>query len=98
MTPGALSSVAPSTDPPPQEIAPETLEPAVTRVWQELFQRESVGPDENFFELGGNSLLAMDLTELLEARFGLQISVLTLFQHPTIRELTAIIATGAEAP
>ncbi len=69
------------------------LEQAVAAAWQEVFQRDGIGFDENFFELGGNSLLAMDLVEGLAARIDIEIPVLTLFRNPTIHELAAVIAS-----
>jgi hypothetical protein len=76
----------------------EELERAITQVWKDVFQLEQIGREENFFELGGNSLLGMDLTELLANRLGIQIPVLVLFRFPTIRELAEIIAAGGELP
>lgn len=77
------------------ELSPELLEKAVTEVWQNIFHLPNIDRDANFFELGGNSLLGMDLTELLATRIGVEVPVLTLFQNPSIREMTAII-TGAQ--
>ena len=73
------------------------LEQAVTQVWREAFQVDTIGPDDNFFELGGNSVLGMDLTELLASRLGVQIPVVMLFQHPTVREMTQIIIADAQS-
>ena len=78
------------------EDAGEELEVAIGQIWKAVFQRESIGSDDNFFELGGNSLLGMDLTELLATRLDIHISVLMLFKHPTIREMSEIIRAGGE--
>jgi len=76
------------------ELTPELLEQAVTEVWQEVFRLPGIDRDANFFELGGNSLLGMDLTELLASRLGIAVPVLTLFQNPSIREMTAVIVAA----
>jgi hypothetical protein len=75
-------------------LSPELLEQAITEVWRSVFHLPSIDRDANFFELGGNSLLGMDLTELLATRTGIEVPVLTLFQNPSIREMTAIIAAA----
>jgi aryl carrier-like protein len=67
------------------------LEQALARVWAEVFRVEHIDTEANFFELGGNSLLGMDLTEMLEDRLGIQVSVVTLFRNPTIREMAEAI-------
>lgn len=72
----------------------EELEKAIAEVWQEVFHLPHIDRDANFFELGGNSLLGMDLTELLAARLDIEVPVVMLFQYPSIRELTAIIAAA----
>ena len=71
------------------------LETTIAQVWAEVFGREKIGRNANFFELGGNSLLGMDLTELLASRLGVQVPVLVLFQYPTIGEMAGIIADEA---
>lgn len=72
---------------PPREV----LERVVSETWQEVFKRDPIGLEENFFELGGTSLLALDLLELLSARTGIDVPVLTLFYNPSIRELVQVI-------
>jgi Phosphopantetheine attachment site len=71
----------------------EGLEDAIAEVWQEVFHLENIDHNANFFELGGNSLLGMDITELLAMRLGIEVPVLTIFQHPSIREMTSVIIT-----
>ena len=77
-----------------QESPYDHLEELVTRVWEEVFNLEKIDPHANFFELGGSSVLGMDITELLATRLGVEITVLTLFQHPSIREMADVIAAG----
>lgn len=74
----------------------EELEAAIAQIWQVVFNREHIGREQNFFELGGNSLLGMDLTELLASRLDIHIPVLELFRHPTIREIAAIVTADGE--
>jgi Phosphopantetheine attachment site len=67
------------------------LEEAIAQVWKEAFKLEKIGRNDNFFWLGGNSLLGMDLSEMLTTRLALEISVLTIFQYPSIREVASLI-------
>lgn len=67
------------------------LEQEIARIWSEVFHLERVGRDDNFFALGGNSLLGMDLTEALADRLSIRVPVLVLFQYPSVRELAEII-------
>jgi len=79
------------------ELSQSSLEQVLGTVWSEVFRREQVGVEENFFELGGNSLLGMDLTELIRARLGIGVSVVMLYQYPSIREMAQAMAKGSDA-
>jgi acyl carrier protein len=70
------------------------LEQAIAQLWRAVFKLDRIGRNDNFFELGGNSLLAMDLSELFTTRLSIQLSVLGVFQYPTIRELAEIVAAA----
>jgi thioesterase domain-containing protein/acyl carrier protein len=59
--------------------------------WKDLLRRSEVEDDANFFDLGGNSLLATELHGRLEVATRLVIPVLSLFQEPTPREMTRTI-------
>ncbi|MEU5658023.1 amino acid adenylation domain-containing protein [Streptomyces sp. NPDC047737] len=57
-------------------------------VWQEVLG-VPVGPDDNFFDLGGNSLLAMRVGAALRRRGGTAVAMRDLYMSPTIRQLAA---------
>lgn len=67
-----------------------SLESAIAEVWREVFRVERIGRNDNFFGLGGNSLLGMELTDLLAQRLSLELPVFILFQYPTVREIAQI--------
>jgi aryl carrier-like protein len=68
------------------------IEKVIAAVWQELLGVEKVGVDDNFFDLGGHSLLLVQLHRLLTARLGVDVSVMDLFRYPTISAFTHFIA------
>jgi hypothetical protein len=64
------------------------IEMALARIWAEAFHLDRVGRHDNFFALGGHSLMAVDMIERMRNE-GLQTDVRTLFISPTIAELAA---------
>jgi amino acid adenylation domain-containing protein len=74
------------------------LEAELAVVWAELLDRE-VGPDENFFEVGGHSLLAIRLIARIRTDLGVKLTLKALIDAPTISEFAARIeAARASKP
>ncbi|HEY4989945.1 MAG TPA: alpha/beta fold hydrolase, partial [Opitutaceae bacterium] len=69
---------------------------ALARIWQEVLKRPRVGINDNFFEIGGRSLLAARIFSMIEGRFGKKLALATLFRSPTV-ELLARIVDGEPA-
>ncbi|MFI7441620.1 amino acid adenylation domain-containing protein [Nonomuraea indica] len=67
----------------------------VTRAWREALGTASFGPEDNFFEVGGHSLLVLQVHERLRKRFDL--TVTDLFRYPTVASLTAFLSPDAPA-
>jgi amino acid adenylation domain-containing protein len=63
------------------------LEIAVAAIIAELLKLESVGADEHFILLGGHSLMAAQLVVRLADRFGVEMQLRTVFEHPTVSEI-----------
>ncbi len=74
------------------------LEEAIASVWQELLQMPMIDVTENFFDLGGHSLLSAALCTRLREELGLQVSVVDVFQYPTIRTLAKAYESLVEVP
>lgn len=78
-----------------REILPplNDLEALLLNVWQELFATNDVSCDDDFFvDLGGYSLLASRMVSVLRSQHGFQsLSVLDLYENPTIRALAALL-------
>ncbi|MGD2088421.1 MAG: amino acid adenylation domain-containing protein [Candidatus Aminicenantes bacterium] len=67
-------------------VAPQTsLEKTVSAVWQEVLRLDKVGIDDNFFDLGGTSFDILKIISHLHEVLHMDIPVVSLFRHPTIR-------------
>ena len=64
-----------------------TLEQQIADIWQDLLQMDKVGIHDNFFDLGGHSLLIIRARSRLEALLQREIHLVTLFQYSTIHAL-----------
>jgi acyl carrier protein len=78
-------------------VAPASdLETTVARVWQEVLQVPQVGMQDNFFDLGGHSLLIVQVLARLRKETGLQVPMTDLFRFPTIRSLVDHLSAGGD--
>lgn len=80
----------------PTSGAADNIVDQLTLIWQKLLGLDSIGADQNYFDLGGDSVMAVHLFSLIEERFHIKLPLATLFEAPTINELAAILQ--AEAP
>jgi amino acid adenylation domain-containing protein len=79
----------------PGHVAPRTeTERAVATVMGELTGVERIGVHDDFFTLGGHSLLAIRLAHRLRRRFGLELTVATLFEGRTVERVAAALDAG----
>ena len=66
--------------------APESeLEERIARIWAEVLGTERVGVDDNFFDLGGHSLLVVKLHRRLKTDLELEVALTELYRFPTVR-------------
>lgn len=80
--------------PPPPALAPPgtattAVEIALAEVWREVLRLERVGVNENFFELGGDSIVSIRVIAALRER-GWRVEPRQIFRHQTIRALAAV--------
>ncbi|KWI71348.1 non-ribosomal peptide synthetase [Burkholderia stagnalis] len=66
-------------------------EKLIARIWSELFKVERIGLNDNFFALGGHSMLAVQLLWLVEQRAGVHVAIRELFDAPTVLRLASRI-------
>ena len=75
-----------------------TLEQQIADIWQNLLQVDKVGIHDNFFDLGGHSLLIVQARSRLETLLNRQIPMVTLFQYPTIETLATYLNQESSTP
>jgi len=76
--------------------APRTpVEATLAAIWAEVLRLERVGVDEGFFELGGDSILTIQVVSRAR-RAGLSITPRQLFEHQTVAELAAVVGWAGE--
>lgn len=81
---------APDTNRPDIGIYSEPVtieEKKIAALWSSLLQIDKTGIDDNFFDLGGNSLLALQFIAKIRQQENIDIPVVKLYQHPTIKSL-----------
>ena len=68
--------------------APETeSERALAEIWQELLGLDCIGADDDFFELGGDSLIGTQVITRIKRGLGASLSTRAVYAHPTIRRM-----------
>ncbi len=78
---------------PRPDLAVDYLEPRTSTertlagIWQEAFGLDRVGAEDNFFDLAGNSLLAIQIITRVNAAFGSELPMAALLESPTVAEL-----------
>lgn len=66
------------------------LEDQLVLIWQEVLGIQRIGIEDSFFELGGDSIKALQVSARL-GRYGLSLQVSDLFRHPKIKDLSPLI-------
>ncbi|MGF7174139.1 non-ribosomal peptide synthetase [Azospirillum doebereinerae] len=82
---------------PTDRIPPRTDdERALAAIWREVLKTDALGVHDNFFDLGGHSLMAVQVVARIRARWPVALSVRHVFEAPTIVELAAELALLTE--
>jgi amino acid adenylation domain-containing protein len=75
-----------------QSIIPRTeLEGTIMGIWNVVFRAGEISIHDNFFEIGGNSIMAVKMLSLLKKETGKHVSFLLLYQFPTVESLAKLI-------
>ena len=90
--PGVFLGAHARPDLPTAYVAPRNgLEEQVSAIWQSLLGVEQVGIHDNFFDLGGNSLIALQMFAQIEQSFGKRLPLTILLDMPTVEQVVAIM-------
>jgi acyl carrier protein len=77
-------------------VAPATeLERTIAEIWKEVLHVDQIGLHDNFFDLGGHSLLVVKVHVKLQQVFQREISIVDMFRLPTIESLAQHLAREA---
>ncbi|RWI36994.1 MAG: amino acid adenylation domain-containing protein [Mesorhizobium sp.] len=74
------------------------LQTELAEIWKGVLKLESVGVEDNFFDVGGHSLAVVQVQARIHDRLGIDCKILDFFEHPTIRTLAAHLAATPNAP
>ena len=81
-----------------EQRLPETeVEMFLCQLWADLLECESVGVEDNFFALGGHSLLTTRLISAIRSEFNVDLSIPSIFENPTIQEVGKLISLQQHA-
>jgi amino acid adenylation domain-containing protein len=71
------------------------LEAALAQIWADVLQLPSVDRDANFFEIGGDSLKAMEVIAKVSETLHVELPLIAFFQEPTVRHLADVLSADA---
>jgi thioesterase domain-containing protein/NAD(P)-dependent dehydrogenase (short-subunit alcohol dehydrogenase family)/acyl carrier protein len=92
-------AVEPAFRPDPEKTVDAPVEREIAAIWQELLGLPGVGRTESFFDLGGDSLIALGVAARLRERYGVDLPLARLLESPTVAALARVVeAALAPAP
>ena len=75
----------------PQVLPTSAVEAQLAKLWADLLRFDIVGIHDDYFELGGTSLKAVDLFTRIEDQFGVKLPLTSLIEAPTVAQLACLI-------
>ncbi|PTX61364.1 natural product biosynthesis luciferase-like monooxygenase protein [Kordia periserrulae] len=80
-------------------VAPRNnFESQIAEIWERFLNIEKISIDDNFFEIGGNSMKAFELQNIMNSTLGLELQIISFFQFPTIRVLAESLQQHNKTP
>lgn len=74
-------------------VAPRTpVEETLAQIWAEVLHLPRIGIHDNFFDAGGHSLKVMQVVNRVRSAYGINLSVISMFDGPTIAELAETVS------
>ena len=72
------------------------IERSIAEIWQELLGLESISIDDNFFDVGGHSVLLLHVHARLQSKIGARLPIAVLLQFPTVRTLARHLSNAPD--
>jgi FkbH-like protein/FkbM family methyltransferase len=72
-----------------------SLESRIAGIWRDVLRRDTVGLDDNFFEIGGSSLRAVEVVARMSELLKTEVTLVSLFERPTVRTMAAALGPGS---
>ncbi|EKF18443.1 non-ribosomal peptide synthetase [Nitratireductor pacificus] len=82
---------------PPAHDGVQGTRAVIARLWEEVLGTRDIGPEQNFFDLGGTSMQLMRVHAALEQALGRTIDVVAVFEHPNIASLARFLDAAPDA-
>jgi amino acid adenylation domain-containing protein len=76
----------------------DDLERQLARIWEEVLRVQPIGIGDDFFDLGGHSLLGIRLFARIEKELGEKLPIALLFRCPTVEQLAQTLRSGVASP
>ena len=67
------------------------IEQVLAQIWCDVIGVKSIGPKDNFFDLGGHSVLVIQILSRVRTAFGVELLLRDVFDAPTVIELARVI-------
>lgn len=74
------------------------FEEAIVGIWREVLGIEEIGINDNFFEIGGHSLLLVEAHNKITQKFQIEFSLIEMFAHSTVSSLSAFLSGNLKTP
>jgi acyl carrier protein len=74
------------------------VEAVIAAAWREVLRYDPIAPDDNFFDVGGDSASMLQICDLLRAQLQREVTMIELFEYPTVRGLTGYLVERAAIP
>lgn len=68
-------------------------EKILLELWKETLKKDEISIKDNFFDIGGNSLLAINLINRITENFNLDLDITLIFEYPTVRDLSCYLSS-----
>ena len=78
------------------ELAATSHEILLTQIWEKILGRKGISAIDNFFEIGGSSILAVQIFAEIREQVGLKLAPSSLLTHPTIRSLAPLLGKESQ--